>query len=188
MRIRRRLISSGPAPEEAQVQEEVAPAAAPAPIRRRVVGSTVTMPEPAKPSRPRPVGRTTLTDLEAGIMAAKEYSRSQDWSDAKPRDIVGLYAMCHEAVYGVEPEELKQRAEMRAAVGMASRLLRNCFDDEIAELIDFMRWVWAKEKKKIDWMKEKNYPVVKRIGYRLQFSAGLVTDYRVAQRNKGIDQ
>lgn len=110
---------------------------------------------------------------------AKRRAESGDWDGAKGSTLAGLYAFCHELIYGVVPDELQQRGIFHAAAKAAAHLVHTSFDDDFAAAAAFVRWSWEREKRLRDWAKSKNADR-RRLSWRLQFSASLVTDWRVA--------
>jgi len=113
---------------------------------------------------------------------AEEAMRTGDWGDAAPRHYVAAYALLHERTYGVAPAELTPTTRLHAA-GMAANLLRREFDGEPGEMAAFLRWTWQREKERETW-RRANGRDGGRIGYRLQFTGGLLTDYRVAKARR----
>lgn len=107
---------------------------------------------------------------EAALMKAAD-----DFSEAEPRHVVALYALLHRAVYGVEPAELRA-AEWTLAVMAVRRLVDREFDGSVPKLVELLRWTWRRE---IRAHARANGSERRRIGWRLQFSPSLVTDYRV---------
>lgn len=103
----------------------------------------------------------------------------------EPKHLVGLYAHMHEAVYGVVPEELRRPNEFMGATSAARKMTAEAFDDRIADAIEFMRWVWRRERDMTKWRRAKGVPI-RRVDWRRQFVfRDLVTDYRAAIFEKG---
>lgn len=96
---------------------------------------------------------------------------SGDWSEATGRHFVALYEFFHERVYGTAPLEMDGPARFYAS-SIAAGFLKRWFDDQPGEMARFMAWVWDREN--------SNKQSTRRIGYRLQFSPNLITDYRSA--------
>lgn len=104
---------------------------------------------------------------------------------AEPSHLVALYAHAHEATYGVAPEELKQGSSYAGAVSAARKMVADAFDGKVADAIEFMRWVWQRERDLTKWKRAQQIPI-KRIEWRKQFVfRDLVTDYRTAMFEKG---
>jgi hypothetical protein len=135
----------------------------------------------------RPTGRKAsgyLKPLTAAFQCAESRSESGNWKDATPNDFVGLYAVCHKMVYGVLPDELNEKKLYALARKRIASVLHSQFDDDPAELAEFVRWVWTREAERVQWAKSKGF-TRNRIGVLLQFSASMVTDYRVATVKHG---
>jgi hypothetical protein len=99
----------------------------------------------------------------------------------EPRHLVALYAKCHEAVYGVFPEELRQPKEWLAACGSARRTIADHFAGDFAEAVAFMRWDWRREQKSTARKREQGLEQTFRIKWRQQFVfRDRITDYRAA--------
>lgn len=112
-----------------------------------------------------------------------EMAASGDWAGADGLHLVALYEMAHREVYGVEPLELDAKARF-LAVGAATRLTEKFFDGDYAGAVSFMRWTWHREQEREKW-RRANGRDGQRIGWRLQFSAAMVSDYRLAgERNR----
>lgn len=127
---------------------------------------------------------TKESDLEAAVSNAAARVRSGEWGDADGRLLVGLYAWCHRATYGILPPELEDRAEFRAASRAALKVLHDSFDDDGAATAVFMRWAWKREKERSAWAAREKIDR-NRMGWRLQFSLRLVGDFRVATARRG---
>lgn len=120
-----------------------------------------------------------LSDLEANLRIAEDRALTGDWSGATGPTFVGLYALCHRVVYDVLPLELESVAEFRAASKLALTCLHAHFDDDVDALARFVKWAWDRERSRSAWAREKGFDK-KRLGWRLVFSASMVTDYRAA--------
>lgn len=95
------------------------------------------------------------------------------WEGADHRAIVGLYAMWHKGVYGVEAMELA--TDWLPACSTAKWLLLQLGNLVVAAR--FMQFVWSRIKKQID----RHGPPERRVGWRLAFSRQFVSDYRTNQ-------
>jgi hypothetical protein len=104
--------------------------------------------------------------------------KENDWSEAKASHLVALYAWCHEKVYTVAPSELAGLTWM-AATSAAAKLVRDEFNGNVEEAVEYVRWTWRREAGREKWRVENDRPG-SRIGWRLQFQQRLlVTDYRI---------
>lgn len=109
---------------------------------------------------------------------AFEFATSKVWHRFTPRHLVAFWAKLHGRVYGVDPcAELAGKAGL-AATGMARAFVENQFGGDMAEAVEFLRWTWKRERSREDY-RRANGGKGGRIGWRLQFSATLVTDYRI---------
>lgn len=126
---------------------------------------------PAKPFQP-PL--RAAADLEA--------LNGSKWQKAEPRHLVALYAYLHEQVYGVAPEELTRAPlEWLGAVSAATKLLREEFGDDPVQAVEWVRWVWVREKRGCDRRAKVGETSDFRIGWRYMFCRrSLVVDYRRA--------
>lgn len=131
------------------------------------------------PAKRRSKKRAPSPSYVRRIMAdVKERIAEDQWADAKPRDLVGLYLVLHEWCYGVEAAEVVG-VSWNAAVSAAGKLVRDEFGDDPRRAVDFIRWVWKREKEREAWRRQ-NGQAGGRIGWRLQFCARtFVTDYRI---------
>lgn len=113
-----------------------------------------------------------LRDAQERMAKHKAGDRAA-WEDAGPAALVGLYAILHTSVYGVEPAELQEGQTVVGAMSAAKRLIGDLGEPIYA--VEFLRWTWAREKKRHakgdgDW----------RVTWRQQFvSRALLTDFRV---------
>jgi len=131
---------------------------------------------PKKKKGLRPTARDSIATSidEADAMRAKA-----SWPDARPRHLVALHVLCHRHVYGVDPGELSGKTWTAACLS-AARLLEREFSGDVVRLVEFIAWSWKREKR----AHAKGSDERRRMGWRLQFSSALVTDYRVQIRTK----
>src|SRR3990172_8529604 len=92
--------------------------------------------------------------------------------------LVGLYAICHRMIYGIIPQELCEKALFNIAAKLAAVALHKHFDDDPSAAAAFVKWSWEREKRRDTWAREKMIDRA-RLSWKLQFSATLVTDWRV---------
>jgi hypothetical protein len=107
---------------------------------------------------------------------SEELRKAQRWNEMKPAHLVALWAWLYESVYRVppEPSEVAPKAFNTAAL-FAGRALAESFGGSAERMVGFMRWTWARE-----YGAKKLRPDGRRIGARLQFSTGLIGDWRIA--------
>jgi hypothetical protein len=108
---------------------------------------------------------------------------SRDWDSANARHLVCLYGWLHARVYGIEAVELDNSSLFAKAQHSAQVLLAKHFDDDIAECVSFIRWVWTRERGRENWRRE-NGVSSSRIGVFLQFKPAMVTEYRIEKARK----
>jgi hypothetical protein len=125
------------------------------------------------PRRSRGIG--SRAHVEVIRAEGEELRKAQRWGEMRPGHLVALWAWLYESVYRVppEPSEVAPRAWSTNAM-LAGRALAESFGGDAARMVGFMRWAWAREYR----MKQQR-PDGRRIGARLQFSAGLIGDWRV---------
>lgn len=137
--------------------------------------------EPGKP-RPRPTGRRKLQEIEVAVDDAGRRAVSGEWGGAKGATLVGLYAFCHNLVYDVLPDELRELPTFRNAAKVAASFTHSHFEDDFGAAAGYVKWCWERERGKHNWALA-NGIARNRLSWRLQFSAGLLTDWKVG-RNK----
>jgi len=138
-----------------------------------------------RPSKPPPgTGRgRTLGPLAVALEDAERRAASGEWEDAGARAFVGLYAMCHRMVYHVDAGDLTDTRTFQAATRLAAGALHRYFGDDKDDLVEFIKWIWEREKGREEWAAREGKDRG-RLNVRLQFSATLVTDYRVDQSRR----
>jgi len=122
-----------------------------------------------------------LSELEAAMIDAEKRSASGDWDGVGGATLVGLYAVCHRMVYGVPPADLAERASFARAAKIAAGCMHKHFADDRDAVVEFVRWSWVREEGREQWA-ARNGQTRNRLGFLLQFSPSLVTDYRVDQQ------
>lgn len=132
------------------------------------------------PKPPR-VRRLENAAMDRAMEDVVRFTAEQDWSQAKGRHWVALFAKFHREVYGVEPADLTPKARMDAAV-MAAALVRRHFK-EPDEMAEFVWWCWQRERGREKWRRE-NGRAGGSITWRLQFNGALVTDFRIDRARK----
>lgn len=153
-----------------------APHAARVEMRERAAAELDAIVGEAKKSAPK-------FNREKVLLECDEMRVKKDWANARPAHAVALYARCHEHVYGFMPEELwgngeGPRRERLGAMSAAASLLKREFEGNFEKLVAFMQWSWGDEQRKCKWAKDRGIELSKRMGWRRQFSIGLVGDYR----------
>lgn len=104
---------------------------------------------------------------------------SGEWGDAMPHHLVALYLFCHRSTYGVIAQELFDGKIFDRAVGKATLLVKRYCEGDIVVAVEFIRWVWGRERARERWRRE-NHKSGGRIGWWSQFDGGnLWTDWRI---------
>ena len=126
-----------------------------------------------KPRRRRAVNpQKVRAELEEMLLA-------RDFASLRPLHFVSLWARCHESAYGAAPVELAGDVWL-AAASAAAKLQRDEFGDDPAAMVEFLRWVWSREKFREKKARHDGDDRVSRIGWRLLFAQRyLLTDYRI---------
>lgn len=124
-----------------------------------------------------------LSELDLALRNAEARAKSGEWDGVSGSILVGLYAMLHVRVYHVRPEELSSQVEFRRAAGAAKRILVTHFNADGDAMVEFMKWSWAREKKRAEWARQKQH-ARSRMQWRFMFAASMVTDYRAEQHNE----
>ena len=123
------------------------------------------------------VRRMASMEIRNAMNAAEAMREKNEWTGAKPEHLVALYAQLHDHVYGVDSEEISDKRRWGTACVDAACMLEREFHGNVEAAVKFVAWVWGREKKA---RARANGREMRRLGCRLQFSAGLVNDYRVA--------
>lgn len=126
------------------------------------------------PKRKKGLRSAPRSDVASSIAEADQMRGANDFTAARPRHFVGLYSLFHNHVYGVVPGELTGKA-WTAACLMAARILDREFAGDLNRFVSFIAWTWRREKR----AHARATGDRRRMGWRLQFSPSLVTDYRV---------
>jgi hypothetical protein len=107
-----------------------------------------------------------------------------DFGRAKASHMVELYALLHEKVYGVAPDELASTLVRQSAGRMAQTMLGKYFGGDAERMILFMRWCWRREESLAQWRRKKKIPNFRRLVWRKQFGVELVTEYKIEIASK----
>lgn len=122
---------------------------------------------------------TAAAERTRAVLSARARVDSGDWKDAPAGELVALFALIHEEVYGVADADLSGSGKewALASVG-AARLRDEEFAGEADRLVAYLRWFGAREMGAEQW-RRNNGRTGRRVGWRLVFSKRLLTDYRV---------
>jgi hypothetical protein len=130
------------------------------------------------PAPKRPRGSNAVLKMgehERATHDAKVRAESGEWDGAKASTILGLYSMCHKIAYGCSPGELDDKVAFTNATRHVQRMMQDHFGGEASRMVGFVKWVWAREKVRVDAGRAST-----RLGWRLQFSSSILTDYKAA--------
>lgn len=122
----------------------------------------------------RPPGKKQIERARAEALRRGE---SGEWDGATGAHLLEMYAWLHEQVYGVPADELTGNVWLIAARD-AGLFLKREFAGDAGKCVSFMRWAWKREEAREAWRRE-NGKEGGRIGWRLQFSRQLLTDYKL---------
>lgn len=139
--------------------------------------------EHAAHQKPRDKRAKPLTEVDVAMRDAKRRAASGDWVGSKGSTFIGLYAMCHEMVYTVIPDELYAAGIFKAAARNAANAMHELFDDDPVKVVQFMKWAWEREKRKHEWAQRQGFDR-NRMSWKWQFSLNMLTDYRVSLTQK----
>jgi hypothetical protein len=111
-------------------------------------------------------------------------SGGNDFTNASPRHMVGLYMWCHLKVYGIECSELRSKL-MQTALRLSGLRLKNEFDSNPEKFVAFIRWTWQREQYLEDRRRDEGS------GKRLPWNAIFqwrtkLDDYRMAMARQRV--
>lgn len=126
--------------------------------------------------------RDRLPLIDQYLEDAKQRAQSGEWSGANGTTWIGLYVLCFQMVYGQRPIDLDK--PMMAFLSRAGTgALRSHFKDNTGELVEYVKWVWDREKRRGEWAK-KNGIEHRIFGARLQFAPVMIQDYMMNRQFK----
>jgi hypothetical protein len=121
--------------------------------------------------------------FEAAKVEALELIESNDWAHASPTVLVGLYAVLHLRVYGVEAVDVADA--WRHVLSSAVRMLEaEPFNGDATKAMNFIRWTWQTEKLREERSRGQQR---RRLTWQLQFATRhLLVDWlrTVVQRQR----
>jgi hypothetical protein len=139
----------------------------------------------APPRHPKREPRTTAAAVAQARLEVEQMGASGDWQRADALHLVLLYAELHRQVYGADALEVVAAKALALAAKAARNLVESYFEGDYGAAVSFMRWAWRRELEREEWRRANNREGG-RLGWRLQFSPSLVSDYRVSgQRRTG---
>ena len=133
--------------------------------------------EPVTKKRRR-APRASDAKVEVARREMEGFAASGEWDTATGLHLVMLFEFLHAEVYGVAPLDLDAKNRFLAS-RLAGALVEKFFDDDFGKCVSFMRWKWKREQESIKWREQNGREPGRPIGWRLQFSPVLVTEYRI---------
>lgn len=106
------------------------------------------------------------------------------WGGVTDSEVVALFALIHEDVYGVAEAELESGKVWSQATLAVWRFRTEQFGGDGAAVVDYLRWLGAREKGREAWRRD-NGKSGARVSWRAAFSRALLTDYRI-DRARGL--
>lgn len=144
-------------------------------LRQPAAAQVATMCERKHPKRKRrPPIRVTL---QRAMQEAQRRTGEGDWSDLRPQTFVQLWAWCHQQVYGVLPSI--SAAEWEIACKRVGQFVKLELDGRAEVMLDYMRWLWAREKDAEEW-RRRNKRDGGVLGWQRVCSTKLLTEYRIS--------
>lgn len=134
-------------------------------------------------TRPAPPRERKRPAIELAVEDASKRAKEGDWDEAQPKTLVGLYALMHRMIYGVMPEELTDTSTFNRAIRLAGSFMRREFGGDADATADFIVWTWERE----EWREKRAAETGGnrgRIGFGLQFSKSVLTDYKTSQARR----
>lgn len=107
-----------------------------------------------------------------------------EWENFRAGHLVALFAACHQHLYGVMPSEAESSKDFALAMFAANRMLKADFQGDSTKMVEFIRWSWNRESGREKW-RRNNSNGGGRLGWRMQFSSSLMSDYKVDAVRKG---
>jgi len=128
--------------------------------------------------------KVTKTTIKRVSEEIHKFIEVGDWKPASPYHLIALVAFCHESVYGIADSELQNPQRFGLAGHVCKTFVEREFNNDITQAVVFIKWSWDRERKRESW-RVQNGKAGFRLGWRLQFSDSLLTDYRLDQRRRG---
>lgn len=127
--------------------------------------------------------KPSMLSAARALAEATEMREQNLWTHARPVHLVALYCWCHQAIYGVAPDELTtgqagKRARVQA-VGAARNMLAREFGGNVVAMVGYIKWAWGRVKGKEEWA-ARSGATLGRVGWQQMFAGrSLLTDYKV---------
>lgn len=125
--------------------------------------------------------------LNALIARIDEYVEKDEWPlEEGSALLVALFCWAHNEIYGVSCTAEVARV-FRGARSAADKLIRIEFQSDVEKAVEYMRWVWKREREREQW-RRRNTGYGKVLTWRQVLMTGeLVKEMRLdALRTKGV--
>lgn len=137
------------------------------------------------PPSPAKAKRRLRSNGERALDRSREEAlamfRARDFAKAEARHVVALHAMLHKEILGADEADLDAEVFL-GAVSAAKKLCTEAFGGDVAELVEYVRWAWGREKQREARRRANEETNGFRLSWRWLFAARqTLTDYRVAQ-------
>lgn len=116
----------------------------------------------------------------------RDFIEDDEWGDAQPRHIVGLYIILHTWCYEVAPADMLGPILM-GAMSAAKKLVTDEFGGSVDDAVAYVKWAWRREKERETWRRSKQIDGRRLTWRTLLMYREYVTEYRmaVARRQHG---
>ncbi len=143
-------------------------------------------------SAPKPkTKRKPTASVVAKVMAkateeVAQFQAAERYGELRGKHFAALYAELHTHVYGAPCLELGVGDAWFGAASAAERMLKTEFRENGRAMIEFMRWVWNRERRVEKRRRADGQGGGRRITWRLQFvQRHLLTDFHVEMSRAG---
>ena len=130
-----------------------------------------------------------ISVIKSEMTRIEKRIENNNWENMKPGELVALYVWCHNQMYETFPVEMttKTWGEAKKAAG---RLVKNEFNGNTSEAVNYLRWVCVRYSSRMAWQVNRGIPISRLTWLNLFVYKSMLTDYRVsrmvyAKNNKG---
>lgn len=121
--------------------------------------------------------------IEKLCRETRDFIEDDEWDDAKPRHLVGLYIILHTWCYEVAPADMVG-PNLMGAMSAAKKLVADEFGDSMGDAVGYVKWAWGREKGREQWRRKRQIDG-KRLTWRtLLVYREYVTEYRMASARR----
>jgi hypothetical protein len=118
--------------------------------------------------------------LEEAMKVAAECASTGDWDNTGPEHLVALFAIMHERVYGIAPNEIA--VSWAAACKYAGAVLQREFAGSMDAAAEYLDWRWSRVRAQEKRRKANGLGTQYRLGWRFLFSPDSLMDWRVTRK------